>query len=79
MITKNTTIDRIAIQAPARNLVSRMTTNTTAVMQRPNVLITRERIMCRRWAGSVSVFRCRVQCRIMPSWLRLNDTKTPTM
>ena len=43
------------------------------------VLITRERYIRRRTAGSFSVFRCRVQCRIMPSWLRLNDTKTPTM
>ena len=38
-------IARIAIQAPAKNLVSRMTTNTTAVMARPKVLIMRERIM----------------------------------
>ena len=72
-------IARIAIQAPARNLVTSTTTSTTAVIARPKVLIARERIIRRRSAGSVSVFRCRVQCRIMPSWLRLNDTKTPTM
>ena len=55
------------------------TTSTTAVNVSPIALITRERNIRRRTAGSFSVFRCRVQCRIMPSWLRLNDTKTPTM
>ena len=73
------TIARIAIQAPARNLVTSTITNTTAVIARPKVLMARERYILRRTAGSFSVFRCRVQCRIMPSWLRLNDTKTPTM
>jgi hypothetical protein len=48
-------------------------------MPRPKVLIARERIIRRRTCVSDSVFRCRVQCRIMPSWLRLNETKTPTM
>jgi hypothetical protein len=78
-IAKKTTIARIAIHAPARNLVSSTTTNTEAVIARPKLLITRERIIRRRAAGSVSFFRCRVQCRIMPSWLRLKETKTPTM
>ena len=54
-------------------------TSTTAVKPRPKVLMARDRIIRRRAAGSVSVFRCRVQCRIIPSWLRLNETKTPTM
>ena len=54
-------------------------TSTTAVMPRPKVLIARERIIRRRVAGSDSVRRWRVQCRIMPSWLRLKETKTPTM
>ena len=79
MIAKNTTIARIAIQAPARNLVSSTTTKTTAVIARPKVLIARERYIRRRSAWSFSPRRCRVQCRIMPSWLRLKDTKTPTM
>ena len=79
MIRKKTTIARIAIQAPARNLVTSTITSTTAVNARPNVLIARDRIIRRRAAGSFSVRRCRVQCRIMPSWLRLNETKTPTM
>ncbi len=73
------TIATIAIQAPAKNLVTSTITNTTAVMPRPKVLIARERYIRRRTAGFLSVFRCLVQCRIMPSWLRLNDTKTPTM
>ena len=79
MITKKTTIARIVIQAPSRNLVISTITSTTAVNARPMALISRERIIRRRAAGSRSVARCRVQCRIMPSWLRLNDTKTPTM
>ena len=79
MIRKKKTIARIVIQAPARNLVTSTTTSTTAVKVSPIALITRERSIRRRTAGSRSVFRCRVQCRIMPSWLRLNDTKTPTM
>ena len=44
MITKKMTIARIAIQAPAKNLVTSTITNTTAVMPRPKVLIARERI-----------------------------------
>ena len=76
---KKTTIARIVIHAPARNLVISTITSTTAVNARPKVLIIRERCMRRRAAGSRSVVRCRVQCRIIPSWLRLKDTKTPTM
>ena len=76
---KKKIIARIAIQAPARNLVISTTTSTTAVKVSPIALITRERCILRRSAGSSSVARCRVQCRIMPSWLRLNETKTPTM
>ena len=43
------------------------------------MLITRDRIMWRRTAGSVSVRSNRVQCRTMPIWLSVNDTNTPTM
>ena len=70
---------RIAIQAPARNLVISTITSTTAVKVRPKALMARERYIRCRAAGFFSVFRLRVQCRIMPSWLRLNETKTPTM
>jgi len=38
----------------------------TAVMPRPKALIARDRIIRRRTAGSVSVARCLVQCRIIP-------------
>ncbi|MNC94354.1 hypothetical protein D3C83_111870 [compost metagenome] len=54
-------------------------TRTIAVIPRPKVLIARERIIRRRVPGSVSVFRWRVQCLIIPSWLRLKETNTPTM
>jgi hypothetical protein len=43
------------------------------------VLIARERIIRRRWAWSPSVASSRFQCRTMPIWLRVKETKTPTM
>ena len=70
---------RIAIQAPSRNLGVSTTTSTGAVIARPTLLITRERIIRARTFGSVSSRRCRVQCRIIPVWLIVNETKTPTM
>ena len=79
MSTKKNPIARIVIHAPARNLVISTITRTTAVNPRPKVLMARDRIIRRRTAGSRSVRRCRVQWRIMPSWLRLKETKTPTM
>jgi len=51
LIEKKMHMARIAIQAPARNLVRSTITNTTAVMPRPNVLIIRERNIRRRAAG----------------------------
>ena len=42
-------------------------------------LMTRERFIFDRTAGSVSVRSSRVQCRTMPIWLNVNDTNTPTM
>ena len=44
---------RMAIQAPARNLVTSTITSTTAVNARPMALIIRERCMRRRAAGSL--------------------------
>ncbi len=76
---KKMIIARIVIQAPARNLVISTITSTTAVKVSPTALITRERIIRARSPGSFSDFSRRVQCRIMPSWLRLKETKTPTM
>ncbi len=55
------------------------TTSTIPVMAKPMLLITRERFIRRRAAGSGSVARCRFQCRTMPSWLSVKDTNTPTM
>ena len=60
------------------NLASSTITSTVPVMVRPTPLITRERCIRLRTAGRCSVFRCRVQCRSMPSWLTVNETKTPT-
>ena len=79
MITNRLPIAKIAIHAPARNLVTTTTKSTDPVQKKPIVLITRDRIMRRRTAGSVSVRNSRVQCRTMPIWLSVNDTNTPTM
>ena len=45
----------------------------------PMVLITRDRIIWRRTAESLSMRNSRVQCRTIPTWLNVNDTNTPTM
>ena len=60
------------------NLASSTITSTVPVMVRPMPLITRDRCIRPRTAGSVSVRRCRVQCRSMPVWLTVNETNTPT-
>ncbi|SKW09344.1 Uncharacterised protein [Mycobacteroides abscessus subsp. abscessus] len=64
--TNSSPIAKIAIHAPARNLVTRTTSSTVPVMMKPMVLMTRERIILRRTAGSVSVLSNRVQCRTIP-------------
>ncbi len=60
MIANNTAIATIAIHAPARNLVTTTTTSTPPVHKQPMVLITRDRIILRRVAGSFSILRKRV-------------------
>ena len=79
MTTNSPPIARIAIHAPATNLVITTMIRTVPVQMKPMVLITRERIILRRTAESVSVRSSRVQCRTMPIWLSVNDTNTPTM
>ena len=79
MMTNRPPIARMAIHAPARNFVTTTTTSTDPVQMKPIVLITRDRIILRRAAGSVSVRSRRVQCRTMPIWLSVNETNTPTM
>lgn len=54
-------------------------TSTTPVQVRPTALTVCERRIRRRLAGSVSLASNRFQCRIMPAWLTVNDTNTPTM
>ena len=53
--------------------------STVPVATNPTVLTTRERIIVRRTAGSVSLRSSRVQCRTMPIWLNVNEMNTPTM
>ena len=79
MMPNSAAIVTIAIHAPATNFVISTITSTVAVMTRPIALITRDRSIRARICGSVSVRRCRVQCRIMPVWLSTNETNTPTM
>ncbi len=45
----------------------------------PMPLMTRLRTMRARTCGLRSRVRWRVQCRTMPIWESVNDTKTPTM
>ena len=79
MMTNSAPIARIAIQAPARNFVTTTMISTVPVQMKPMVLMTRDRIIWRRTAESVSVRSSRVQCRTMPIWLSVNETNTPTM
>lgn len=48
-------------------------------MTAPKALIERTRWMWRRLRGSSSVGSSLFQCRTMPIWLRVKETKTPTM
>lgn len=69
----------IAIHAPSRNFVMSTITSTVAVMVSPIALTVCERRIRRRTPASVSLASNRFQCRIMPAWLTVNDTNTPTM
>ncbi len=68
-----------ATHAPWVNLVSSTTTSTRPVKVAPKALMARERCIRRRSAWSLSVARWRFQCRTMPIWLMVKETKTPTM
>ena len=70
---------RIAYRAPSMNLVMSTTTKTVPDMTAPTALMTRERFMRERTFASVSVRSERFQCRIMPLWLSVKETKTPTI
>ena len=48
-------------------------------MVAPTALMTRLRCILLRAFGSRSSRRWRFQCRIIPVWLSVKDTKTPTM
>ncbi len=61
------------------NFVTSTTTRTRPVRKAPKVLMARERSMRLRATGSFSLARWRFQCRTMPVWLRVKETKTPTM
>jgi hypothetical protein len=61
------------------NFVMSTMTSTTPVITAPKPLISRDRRIRARSAGSVSVARRRFQCRSMPTWLRVNEVNTPTV
>ena len=68
------------IQAPWVNLVISTMTSTTPVRAAPTALIACERRMRRRSAragGPGAAAAC--QCRTMPAWDRVKETKTPMM
>ncbi len=79
MVNQITTMAATAIQAPSANLLTTTMTSTAPVTQAPTVLIVRDLIIRNRRDVSVAVRSSRFQCRIMPVWLQVNDTKTPTM
>ncbi len=79
IVKKMTTMARIAIHAPARNLVTSTITSTAPVQQKPIRLVSCERRIRRRAAPSLSVRSSRAQCRSMPACEQVNDTNTPTM
>ena len=79
MVKKMIAIARIAIQAPARNLVISTMISTTPVKQNPTALMVWLRRIRRRPCRPVSVRSSRFQCLIMPSWENVNETNTPTM
>jgi hypothetical protein len=79
MANQMTAIAATAIQAPSANLLITTMTRTAPVTNAPTVLMVLDRIIRSRWALSVVVFSSRFQCRIMPVWLQVNETNTPTM
>ncbi|GMA85285.1 hypothetical protein GCM10025868_05350 [Angustibacter aerolatus] len=78
MSRKITTIAAMAIHAPFRNLVMSTTTSTVPDIPAPTALITRARSMA-GFSLDSAVRSSRFQCRIMPIWLVVNETNTPTM
>ncbi len=64
--------------APWVNLVISTTTRTRAVSTAPIPLIARDRCMAAA-VLPVAVRSSRFQCRTIPHWLRVKDTKTPRM
>ena len=69
----------MAIHAPTTNFVTSTTSSTVPVIAVPKPETQRERRRRLRSVASVSVPSRRVQCRTMPVWLRVNETKTPTV
>jgi hypothetical protein len=78
MPTNSAGIAMVTIHAPCVNFVMSTITRTTPVNTAPVALSTCERrIDARRPAAAVcSSVR---QCRTMPHWLSVNETKTPMM
>jgi hypothetical protein len=66
------------IQAPCVNFVTSTMSSTTAVTAAPTPLTNRALTMAARGGTSLRCSR-RFQCRTIPAWLNVNDTKTPMM
>ena len=67
------------IHAPWANLVTSTITSTRAVVAAPSALIARARRIRPRSCGLNLRAISESQCRTIPAWLRVNETKTPMM
>ena len=79
MVTKSSGMAMVTIQAPWVNFVIRTMIKTMAVKVAPTALIACERRILGRELLEVPLASSRCQCRTIPSWERVKDTKTPMM
>ena len=79
MVTKSSGMAMVTIQAPWVNFVIRTMTRTIAVKVAPMALIAWERRILARELLEAPLVSSRCQCRTMPSWERVKETKTPMM
>ena len=77
MVTKSSGMAMVTIQAPWVNLVIRTMIKTKAVKVAPVALMARARQILVRELVEVPLVSSRCQCRTMPSWERVKETKTP--
>ena len=79
MVTKSSGMAMVTIQAPWVNFVIKTMIKTMAVKVAPMALIACERRILVRELLDVPPVSSRCQCRTMPSWERVKETKTPMM